>query len=100
MASKQPPQATKDTGAPIADTGVMVPAARALAAWNRALAKLFRLARAGPEPSPTATPGLRISSPNDPQEREADRIASQVMRMPAQVAGGRAAATIVQWKCA
>ncbi len=47
---------------------------------NRAMASLFRLARSSAAPPSSY---LTISSPTDPAERQAERIASEVMRMPA-----------------
>ncbi len=47
---------------------------------NRGMASLFRLARSSAAPPPTSN--LTISSPTDPAELEAERIAGEVMRMP------------------
>lgn len=44
---------------------------------NRTFAKVLCLARA-----PRADASLRVSSPHDPEEREAERVADEVMRMP------------------
>jgi hypothetical protein len=59
---------------------------------NQALARLFRTAGAG---APPPSPGLAIAPPDDTAEREADRVAGEVMRTPA---GG--SSSVVQRKCA
>ena len=67
---------------------------------NRALARMFRSAGSGSRRAPQALP---VAPPDDLAEREAERVAGEVMRMPA---GGAAAATAsssppaVQRKCA
>jgi len=43
---------------------------------------------------------LKIGSPNDEYEQEADRVADQVMRMPAPAFKGNAAPPAIQRKCA
>ncbi|WP_020476544.1 eCIS core domain-containing protein [Zavarzinella formosa] len=57
------------------------------------MANLFRLARTSAAPPPSTN--LTISSPTDPAELEAERIAAQVMRMSAPTS-----TPIVQRKCA
>ena len=60
---------------------------------NRAMADLFRLARtAGPSPRSSS---LRVSSPGEPAEIEAERVAGEVMRMP-----DPAANPVLRRKCA
>ncbi len=46
------------------------------------MANLFRLARSSAAPPPPSS-NLNISSPTEPAELEAERIAGAVMRMPA-----------------
>ena len=65
------------------------------AVGNRALSSLLR--------SPIIQPKLTVSEPDDPYEREADRVADQVMRMPdAQSVAplGIGNSSVVQRKCA
>lgn len=101
-ASKQSKQPAPTVASP---TPTMVPSrtvaaqVSASAIGNRSMAKLFRSARSSAPPPP----GLAISSPNDPAELEADRIAAEVMRMPddAAPAVARSVSSLaVQRKCA
>lgn len=67
---------------------------------NRANARLFRLARAGgPPPSP-----LAVAPPVDELEREADRVADAVVRVPTPTAGPpevtRSTSPVLRTKCA
>lgn len=80
MASKAPPTSQKANSPPVVETGARVPpiVAQAAGGSNRSLAKLFRMASSV---APVAS-NLRISSPDDPAEREAERVAAEVMRMP------------------
>lgn len=62
-------------------------------ASNQALAKLFRLARV--PATPPMTDGLKVSSPTDPAEREAEMVADEVLGTPSVSAGIE-----IQRKCA
>lgn len=72
--SKESPTAAPTTPA----TAARPSAAPRLSRGNRTLGKLLRLARTPPQ----ELTGLKISSPNDVEEREAERVADEVMRMP------------------
>ncbi|WP_084760695.1 eCIS core domain-containing protein [Zavarzinella formosa] len=80
MAAKVPPQPHKANPSPSSPLrGDAVAASAPMAASNRSLAKLFRMASSQ---TPVRSP-LPVSSPGDPEEREAVRVASAIMRMPA-----------------
>ncbi len=80
MASKAPLSQRKANRPPAPETGGQVSpvVTQVMGGSNRSLAKLFRKASSS---APSAS-NLRICSPDDPAEREAERVAAEVMRMP------------------
>src|SRR5436190_6922704 len=100
MPSKQAPTHQKAADSPTAAQGTTSPptAVRRPAPSNQALVKLFRLARS----SVSLPENLSVSSPDDPAEREAERVAAEIMRMPDDAIPVKTAvpAPIVQRKCA
>ncbi len=83
MADKVAPVAQKQTAPPAPAGPVRTPLFAGPIPYrsNRGMANLFRLARSSAVQPPASN--LTISSPNEPAELEAERIAGEVMRMPA-----------------
>lgn len=82
MTSKVPPKLQPSALLPVKESSTVASAGSTAfrSPSNRSLASLFRLARSAASPPPTDQ--LIISSPTDPEELEAERIAGEVMSMP------------------
>ncbi len=103
MGSQSEPKQAKAVSQPAPATAApraaaVEPAPR-WSAGNQALARLFRQARL---PKPAVT--LRVSTPTDLDEQEADRVADQVMRLPCPTGSDpvqtMSISPIIQRKCA
>lgn len=104
MPSHVPPQSQKTpTSLPSSSVPVSAPSTKDVATrplpGNQGMLKLLRMASGSAPPAD----GLKVSSPDDPAEREAERVAAEVMRMPdngAVAATSSTSPVIVRRKCA